>query len=141
MKGVVQKWIYKKWPVDVLETIMYFNILAFSAFTWYTLDSDKSPAAVACTSVMITFFLLFSVIAFHVYKYTALASFIMRSEVFKWISAKVKTIRQNEPCRGAQQVNKVKHIEGERNHPTYSVIAIHQPRIIHPSMDEENVTY
>ena len=67
MKGVMQKWIYKKWPVDILETITYFNILAFSAFTWYTLDSDKSQAAVGCTSVMITFFLLLLVIILQVH--------------------------------------------------------------------------
>ena len=27
--------IYKKWPIDVIELIMYFNILGFAALTWY----------------------------------------------------------------------------------------------------------
>ena len=90
MKGVIEKRIYKKWPVDILDTIMYFNVLALSAFTWYTLDSDKSQAAIACTSVLITFLLLLAVIISHVYKYTALGSFIQCCDIFKWISSKVQ---------------------------------------------------
>jgi hypothetical protein len=134
MKGVVQKWIYKKWPVDVLETIMYFNILAFSAFTWYTLDSDKSPAAVACTSVMITFLLLLSVIAFHVYKYTSLGSIIKRNQAFKWMLARFRMKKVQDSSKGEEEPTKL----------TYSVVELHpQPQVIirRVSVDEEEATY
>ena len=141
MKGVFEKWIYKKWPIDILETIMYFNILAFSAFTWYTLDSGKSQAAVAYTSVMTTFFLLLSVITFHVFKYTAFGSFLRNNQIFKWTSAKVQVKKQNDLQDGIPQVNKIKHKEEELNRPTYSVVELYKPRIIRSSKDEEDVTY
>ena len=132
MKGVFEKWIYKKWPIDILETIMYFNILAFSAFTWYTLDSGKSQAAVAYTSIMITFFLLLSVISFHVYKYTAFGSIIRQNPALKWILAKfqAKTVQDNPKS------------EEEPTQPTFSVVEVHQlQHIRQPSADEEDVTY
>ena len=131
MKGVVKKWIYKKWPVNILETITYFNILAFSAFTWYTLDSDKSQGAVACTSVMITFLLLLSVIFFHIYKYTSLGSTIEHHQAFKWIQA------ANFRMKKAQDSSKS---EKEPTTPTFSVVELHHPHMI-KSLDEEEATY
>ena len=29
--------VYKNWPLDVMETAIYFNLVAFSALTWYNL--------------------------------------------------------------------------------------------------------
>ena len=132
IKGVVQKWIYKKWPLDVLETIMYFNILALSAFTWYTLDSDRSQPAVACTSVMITFFLLMAVIFFHVYKYTPLGSAIKHSQAFEWMLASFRMKKPQVSSKGEEEPTK----------PTYSIVDLHHPHVIirQVSVDEE-VTY
>ena len=129
MKGVVQKSIYKKWPVDILETIMYFNILAFSVVTWYNLDSDKSQGAVACTSVMITFFLLLSVIFFHIYKYTALGSIIKHNHTIKWILAYVQSRKMKDNPKG----------EGELAKPTHSVVEIYEPNVV--DAYEDHVTY
>ena len=89
-KGVVATCIklYKNRVVDAIETqvtVMYFNIPAIANFTWYSLDAGKSQAAVAYVSVIITFALLLTVIAFHVYEYTGLCSIIQKSQIYTQI--------------------------------------------------------
>ena len=59
--------VYKNRLIDFTETIVYFNVLALVASTWYTLDTGKSQDIVAYISVMIMFALLVAVIAGHVY--------------------------------------------------------------------------
>ena len=67
--------LYRKWPVDVLETFFYFNILSFVIFTWYSLDSPASDReAAAYISVIITFIALLLIILYHVYTYTSVFS-------------------------------------------------------------------
>ena len=61
LKGVTAKRVYKNWPLDVMETSIYFNLVAFSALTWYNLDFGGNQVAVAYTSVMIIFVLLLGV--------------------------------------------------------------------------------
>jgi hypothetical protein len=34
LKGMIAKRIYKNWLLDVMETAIYFNLVAFSIFTW-----------------------------------------------------------------------------------------------------------
>ena len=53
LKGVTAKGVYKNWILDAMETAIYFNLVAFSALTWYNLDFGGSQVAVAYTSVMI----------------------------------------------------------------------------------------
>ena len=64
--------VYRKWPVDVLETFFYLNILIFTTFTWYCLDECRNKKAAAYTSVIITFTLLLLIILNHVYTYTSI---------------------------------------------------------------------
>ena len=69
--------LYRKWPLDVLETFFYLNILSFATFTWYSYDnpdSNQEPAAAAYTSVIITLLVLLLIILYHVYTYTNLSS-------------------------------------------------------------------
>ena len=67
LKGVIAKRIYKNWPLDIMETAIYFNLVAFSTLTWYNLDVGGNQVAVAYTAVMITFiFLLGAIIIFHI---------------------------------------------------------------------------
>ena len=40
LKGVTAKRVYKNWPLDVMETAIYFNLVAFSALTW-TLEGTR----------------------------------------------------------------------------------------------------
>ena len=66
IKGVIAKRVYKNWLLDVMEAAIYFNLVAFSALTWYNLDFGSNQVAVAYTSVMTIFVLLLVVIIFHV---------------------------------------------------------------------------
>ena len=78
-KGFLVK-VYKKWPIDVIESIMYFNILGFAALTWYFIGTPHKQRAVAYTSVTITLLFLLLIIAFHVYKFTSLSSVIQKTK-------------------------------------------------------------
>ena len=99
LKGVIAKRVYKSRILDVMETAVYFNLVAFSAFTLYTLEVERSQAAVAYTSVTIIFILLLGVIIFHVLRYTRLYECSLVEKSFKWISSKLedKKLRNESP--------------------------------------------
>ena len=60
--------VYRKSFTDIVETTVYFNLLALAAFSMYDFKNDlKKQTAVAYTSTIITFLLLVGVIAYHVY--------------------------------------------------------------------------
>ena len=60
--------LYRKWPLDILETFFFLNILAFTTFTWYFLDNPESnQEAAAYTSVIISFIVLLLIILYHMY--------------------------------------------------------------------------
>ena len=63
--------IYKKWLINAMETFTYFNIIAVTLFTWYTLDSNNTnQVAVTNTSIGIMFVMLVLIISYHVFKHT-----------------------------------------------------------------------
>ena len=70
--------LYRKWPVDVLETFFHMNILSFTIFTWYCLDKSCNQRAAAWISVVITFIALLFIILYHVYTYTSVFSKVMK---------------------------------------------------------------
>ena len=91
-KGVIATRVYKNWLLDVIETAIYFNLLAFSALTWYNVPSrtqSGKQVAVANTSVTIIFILLLGVITFHVFRYTRLYKYAFVEKAFKWFSSKL----------------------------------------------------
>ena len=68
VKEIVGMRVYKNVSVDILETVMYFNLLIFASFSqsdFGTSDSQKQ-AAVSYTSTLITFCLLVSVVVYHI---------------------------------------------------------------------------
>ena len=101
LKGVTAKRVYKNWLLDVMETAIYFNLVAFSALTWYNLDFGGNQVAVAYMSVMIIFILLLGVIVFHVLRYTKLYEFSSVEKAFKWITSKLleKKPTQEPPAK------------------------------------------
>ena len=133
LKGVIAKRVYKSWLLDVMETAIYFNLVAFSALTWYNLDFGGNQVAVAYTSVMIIFTLLLGVIVFHVLRYTKLYKYSFVEKAFKWTSSK---LLENKPKE--QPLNDPEELDGYRLERsavddqelptiTYSVIEINQP--------------
>ena len=136
--------LYRKWPVDILETFFCSNILLFVTFSWYTLDNPYGRKAAAYTSVTMTVFVLLLIMLYHVYTY---------SNIF----SKVKRMRPNpRQCHYSPPPinNDDSHVSGNRGElldeldgpiktddyntplidsvrmpqPTYSVVEVHKPR-------------
>ena len=145
--------LYRKWPVDALETFFYSNILSFVIFTWYSLDKPASNReAAAYTSVIITFIALLLIILYHVYTYTSVFSKIHKTKLGRMIDRlftdtdpKPKPDRHWSPPpdddihqfykfldKIDRPVNtqdyKVPVKQQEPVKPTQSVVEVHQPR-------------
>ena len=77
--------LYRKLPLDVLETFFYLNILFLATFTWYSLESPKSnKEAAAYISVTITFPVLLVILLYHVYyAYTSLFSKVKETRFYR----------------------------------------------------------
>ena len=71
LKALIGSRVYRQWPLDILETLFYLNILLFTTFTWYCLGECGNKKAAAYTSVSITFIILLLIILYHVYTYTS----------------------------------------------------------------------
>ena len=99
LKGVTAKRVYKNWPLDVMETAIYYNLIAFSVLTWYNLDSRGDRAAIAFTFIMIIFILLFGIIIFHMSSYTKIYKRSFLNKTFNWISS---MLTEKRPKKEAQ---------------------------------------
>ena len=65
LKGIIGI-MYKDLPVDIVETLMYFNLLVFAATSLYHFNSDNTKqTAIAYSSTTITFILLAGVVLVH----------------------------------------------------------------------------
>ena len=133
LKGVIAKRVYKNRLIDVMEVAIYFNLVAFSALTWYNLDFGGNQVAVAYTSVMNTFILLLVVIVFHVLRYTRLYKWFFVEKSFKWIFSKLieRKPRQEPPNNAPEELDGYqleRFATGDQELPTitYSVIDISQ---------------
>ena len=72
LKGFLVSRLYRKWPMDVLETYFCLNILYLTVFTWYSLgDKGFHKQVIAYTSVTITIVVLLLIIICHVYIFTS----------------------------------------------------------------------
>ena len=107
LKGVTANRVYKNWLLDVMETAIYFNLVAFSALTWYNLDFGGNQVAVAYTSVMIMFILLLGVSVFHVLCYTRLYKCSFVQKAFKRISSNLMNNKpkQNPPRDAPEELD------------------------------------
>ena len=104
LKGVSVERIYKNWPLDVMETAIYFNLVAFSTLTWYNLDSGEDKTAIAYTSIMIIFIFLLGIIIFHILRYTRIHKCSFAERIFNWTSSKLREKRpkQEVPSDGPE---------------------------------------
>ena len=134
LKGVTAKRVYKNLSLDVMETAIYFNLVAFSALTWHNLDFGGNQFAVAYTSIMIIFILLLGVIVFHVLRYTRLYKLSFVEKAFKWTSFKLleKKPKEHPPNDAPEELDGYqleRSAAGDRELPTitYSVVEINQP--------------
>ena len=114
-----------------MEIAIYFNLLAFAALTWYNLDFRGNQVAVAYTSVISIFILLFGVIIFHILRYTRLYNCFFVEKCFKWATAKLMKDEQKQetPDNAPEELDGYqleRPIDEELPIVTYSVIDIHQ---------------
>ena len=126
IKGFLVK-VYK-WPIDVIESIMYFNILGFAALTWYFIGTPHKQRAVAYTSVTITFLFLLVIIAFHVYKFTSLGVIIQKTKIFQVLAAK---LLDNKKAKETVDQNPIEP-EQKKQVVTFSVVEVPKPILEHP---------
>ena len=91
--------MYKNCFINAMETLTYFNIIALSIFTWYTIDADTNhQTAVTNISIGITFIQLTAVILYHVYKHTnqKLSAMIQGSIIFVKVKGKFSKKKQKK---------------------------------------------
>ena len=75
LKMTCARKLYKKWPVDILELVLLFNLFVFTIFTWYALNNLKMRRVLAYLSTTVTLIILLAVIAYHIYVYLIMTSF------------------------------------------------------------------
>ena len=129
LKGFLAIRVYKNVPVDLLEMTMYFNLMILSAFSWYSLETDQlTRAAVAYTSVSITFVLLVVVLFYHIYEYTNVFSKLPVSFNFQRIKLlfQKKQPQNQAECDDCLQLGDVIEIKAK---PTMSIVEVHKPEI------------
>ena len=129
-----------------METFTYFNIIALSVFTWYTLDANTDQSAVTNISVGITFVQLLLVISYHVYKYTNHKLFLriqeiqtgLSKEVDKKLKAVKKDRRYHQPKPTDNDINQHHELlemadrpaNTKSNKPTQSVVELPKPHSV-----------
>ena len=68
IKEITGARVYKNTFLNIVETALYYNLLALSVFSWYDFKTNnEKQTAVAYVSTIITFLLLVGVIIYHVY--------------------------------------------------------------------------
>ena len=153
--------VYRKWPVDILETLFYLNVLLFTTFTWYCLGECRNKKAAAYTSVSITFITLLFIILYHIYTYTTIFSkvkaenYIMIGKLFTASAPKPKPEshcsapldddihRFNElldiidrPVNTSDYKVPLKKKPVQK--PTQSVVEMHHPQLVPHDPEEAN---
>ena len=66
--------LYKKWPVDLLETVLIVNLFVFTTLVYIYRDIN-TRRILAYTSITFVLLLLLIVIAYHMYAYTLVGAF------------------------------------------------------------------
>ena len=163
LKASIGSRVYRKWPVDVLETLFYLNLLIFTTFTWYCLGECRNKKAAAYTSLIITSILLLLITLYHVYTYTSIFLKIKKIKFGKTIDRqftetdpKTKPEYQGNPPPDDdihrfhelldmidRPVNtndyKVPLKQEKPVKPTQSVVEVHQPcDLVAPDPEEAN---
>ena len=120
--------MYKNRFINTMETFMYFNIIALTIFTWYTIDANTNQTAITNISVGITFIQLTTVILYHAYKY-------MNQKLFAMIQGSLNCLtKKNTNHYDSSQIQPKPVVE-----PTQSVMEISKstkaPATLPPSLE------
>ena len=144
--------VYRKWPVDILDTFFYLNILFFALFTLYCLgDRESNQKVIAYVSVSITIGVLLLIILHHVYTYTSIFSKVKQTKAGRKLDGFLTQTTQPKPKPKRQspppdddihrfhevldmidhRVNTADYNVPQRQHaaaPTHTVVDVIEPR-------------
>ena len=129
-KGVSQMKIYKVRCVDVMELIIYFNIVAFATVTLQT-ETTEHQISIAYSSISVTFILLVIVMLFHVFRYTCLFT------VIKVMKTSIVKFQENRKNRCTKQTCSAPN-EEEDSEPliTHSVVEL---PVTEPNLEQDMI--
>ena len=86
LRTCLQSKVYRKFSVNILDTLFLCNLLFFSIFTWYSLsNTDINQEAVSYVSVLVALFALLLIILCHVYTYTRVFLIVKKTRPFRII--------------------------------------------------------
>ena len=149
--------MYKKMPVDVLETFFILNLLLFSIFTWYSLsNANINQRAIAYTSVISAFVTFVLIILYHVYTYTSVFSKFRKVNLSRMINKypgiRARHHQRPPPDDNIHRFNELLDmITGPANtndynvplldqqpvEPTHSVVELPEPQVTDKAVPEE----
>ena len=151
LKALIGGRLYRNKFIDIVETIIYFNILAFASLTWYGIDNqnDLYHSIIAYFSVTVSIILMLLIILYHLYVYTPVFLKIHKTAIGQKLSAKLLALQEpvilqqsasspnvccniNEILEAVDRpVNEYKQTSiATRHHrakPTHSSVIIHNP--------------
>ena len=138
--------MYKRIPLSVLDTFFILNILLFSVFTWYSLSSTNiNQKAVAYTSVLSTFTILWLIIFYHVYAYTKISSKLKNKMINKFtgniLRFKDYLLDMITRPSNTSEYNLLLVEEQPATEPTYSVVELPKPQHPDQPVPEEAIIY
>ena len=98
LKGLIRGRVFKTWPIDLLETFFYFNLLFLSLFTWNFQNNDSiNQEAIINISVIIAFIVLLLIILYHTYSYTVLFVKLRQTKIGKRLDEAFKSLSVSKP--------------------------------------------
>ena len=117
-KGIISQSVYKNSLVDILDTVLYFNLFALAVLSLYDFKDDTTKqTAIVYTSTIVTFILLIGAVIYHM---TLLP-----------ISCKcTRKLRENAPqTRHELKERLLDPLQQEKPEVTYSVIELPKQKV------------
>ena len=95
LKALTWGRVFKNWPLDLLETFFYFNILLLAIFTWYLIRPSNltgSPLPALNASVTMAIIVLIFIILYHIYSHTPLFLKFRKTKIGKKFDKEFKSL-------------------------------------------------
>ena len=116
---VIHGGIYKKWPLDILESSFFLNLGILCILTSYVNHSHGNQTAVTYTSVGIAFVTFLSILFYHTYTKTISS--------YPWRRFSIWLSRRRNPQAVLEPVVAEGDSSAEENEP----LLTHTPRVVH----------
>ena len=115
LKGLYIKSLYRKWPIDLIESVTYFNMISLAAFTSYTYNvQNGNQVAVAAISTTITFLMIAVVIIYHVYTYTSVGKLVRKLDMITHLKTKLQLNKKKTTSQNGTVSTELADFQGTR---------------------------